>query len=96
MIEVSCLKDLNAAELFLSFRLGAVHLPGCAGSSFFSSSSSCSGSSSAWRRDGCAPSLGRRMLPMPDRPPPWYPISSDRLRRLARKIESPGHPAEHL
>jgi hypothetical protein len=46
---------------------------------FSSSSSSCSGSSSAWRRSGCSPSLGRRMLPMPDRPPPWCPTSSDRL-----------------
>jgi protein-S-isoprenylcysteine O-methyltransferase Ste14 len=44
----------------------------------------CSGSSSAWRRNGCAPSLGRRMLPTPDRPSSRCPTSSDRLRRLSR------------
>src|ERR1700683_1338058 len=55
----------------------AIQFPRCAVSSLSSLSSSCSGSSSAWRRNLCAPSLGRRTPPMPERPPPWCPTSSD-------------------
>src|SRR5580698_5674524 len=44
--------------------------PRCAGSSVLSWYSSCSGPSYAWRSSGCALNLGRRMPPMPIRPPP--------------------------
>ena len=44
--------------------------PRCGDLSFSSSSSSYSGSSSAWRGNGCAPSLGRHTPPMHIRPQP--------------------------
>ena len=52
----------------------------CADLSFSSLSSSCSGSSSARRSNGCAFSLGKHTPPMPVRPQPCSPTSSDCLR----------------
>jgi methyltransferase (TIGR00027 family) len=51
--------------------------PKCAGSSFSFSSSSRSGSSSAWRNSGCVPCLARRMTAMLIRRLPWCLTSSD-------------------